>query len=86
MSKHHYVVEYDTDRKRWDWSPEVEERVFDHATIYTDKSGIGWVHDEASWHGLKELDEQVGERLSIGLRFLNYYENRYGEPSVAQKQ
>jgi hypothetical protein len=73
MSKHHYVVEYDTDKKRWDWSPEVEHRVFDHATIESKEHG--WVHDEGEWHGLKKIDEQVGEKLSLGLRFMNWCEN-----------
>lgn len=83
MAKHHYVIEYDTIKSRWDWSPQVEEQVFNHKTIL---SVVGeWLPDDVDTKGQMKPDIDIGERLSLGLRFLNYYDERYGTANVAEK-
>lgn len=79
MAIHHYVVEYDTDKKRWDWSPNTENARFGSTTIY--EKNMGWVsYEDVS---VKPMDEQLNKRLHLGLRFLNYYDERY--PNEALK-
>jgi hypothetical protein len=73
MAIHHYVVEYDTDKKRWDWSPNTENARFGASTVYDNDKG--WVsYDDKS---VKPMDEQLNKRLHLGMRFLNYYDERY---------
>lgn len=73
MSIYHYVVEYDTDKKRWDWSADTENARFGEATVY-DKN-MGWLSYENT--NVKSMDEQLNKRLHLGIKFLNYYDERY---------
>ena len=73
MAIYHYVVEYDTDKKRWDWSANTENARFSNHTIYD--HNMGWVSYEDE--GVKAMDERLNKRLHLGLKFLNYYDERY---------
>lgn len=78
MSIHHYVVEYDTDKKRWDWSPNTENAHFGSKTVY--EKNMDWVsYDDVS---VKAMDEQLNKRLHLGLKFLNYYDERFPEQAL----
>jgi len=80
MATYHYVVEYDTDKKRWDWSADTERAKFGKNTIYD--RNMGWVsYDEEN---VKPLDERLNKRLHLGLRFLNYYDERYPNEALSR--
>ena len=73
MAIYHYVVEYDTEKKRWDWSANTENARFGENTIY-DKN-MEWISYEDE--SVKAMDERLNKRLHLGLKFLNYYDERY---------
>jgi hypothetical protein len=73
MAIYHYVVEYDTDKKRWGWGADTENARFAKHTIYD--HNMGWVSYEDK--DFKAMDERLNKRLHLGLRFLDYYDERY---------
>lgn len=73
MAIYHYVVEYDTEKKRWSWSADTENARFGEETIY-DKN-MEWISYEDE--SVKAMDERLNKRLHLGLKFLNYYDERY---------
>ena len=77
MAIHHYLVEYDTDKKRWDWSATTEQARFGEQTIYADENWVSYEHDS-----YKANDESINKRLALGLRFLNYCNDEMGEASA----
>ena len=71
LSKHHFIITFDTDTKRWAWDTETESAVFTEGTIYVDDM---WVHsgniietDEVTYG----IDEQGSEVLGHMLRLVN---------------
>ena len=76
MSKHYYVVGYDTELKRWSCAPEHDEHLRGKVIL---NGSRGWVTVEEAGERLKEVDEKLGENLELGMRFLNYYENKYSD-------
>jgi hypothetical protein len=81
MATYHYVVEYDTDKKRWDWSPNTEHAQFGSKTVYD--RNMGWVSYEDE--SVKPMDEQLNKRLHLGMKFLNYYDERYPDEAISRK-
>ena len=81
MTTYHYVVQYDTDTKRWEWSPNTEHAHFDDKTIYD--RNMGWVSYEDE--SVKPMDEQLNKRLHLGMKFLNYYDERYPDEAISRK-
>lgn len=81
MAIHHYVVEYDTDKKRWEWSPNTENAHFGKNTVYD--RNMGWLSYEDE--SVKAMDVRLNERLHLGMKFLNYYDERYPDEAISRK-
>jgi hypothetical protein len=74
MSQHHFVVMYDTETKQWDWFQELEEGAFPSGGVYSTELQE-WLKPSASEH-LMDMDTKASEQLGLGIRFLNYCEDK----------
>ena len=73
MSVHHYVVSYDTETRTWDYAGNIEIDKFQERTVFPTGDTTLLVNPSL-FDTLKSIDEQVGERLHLGIRFLNWNE------------
>jgi hypothetical protein len=79
MSKHHYLIAYDTDTHKWDWQPNLEIEVLPKSI---ERGGV-W-YDPEQDKELKAVDEAVSKDMDRGIRFLNFYESKYNRQVKGQ--
>ena len=73
MSQHHFLVKYDTEAKTWECDIETEMAVLPKS-IYLPQDDI-WVKPSYNKR-IETLDNDICERVSYGLHYLNEKENK----------
>ena len=69
MSKHLFIVGYDTFTQRWACHPEEDTQFLRDKPIHS--GSRGWVSVAEAGERLRIIDEEIGDRLEDGMRFLN---------------
>lgn len=56
MSQHHYIIQFDTDTRKWTWDWDSEDTRFPDGTIYLPEF-------DNKWTDLSDLDPQLNQVL-----------------------
>ena len=72
MSKHYYLIKYDTETRKWDWEPNIENKVLPKSIEHNGK----W-YEPTEDKTLEDTDIAISENMERGVRFMNYYEANY---------
>ena len=68
MSQHHYLIKYDSETKEWEWDIETEMAVLPES-IYLPQEDM--LVKPSINKRIETLDNDICERVSYGLHYLN---------------